>query len=165
MVESSQSDIFKHIQPAPINSNHPNNPNNPNYHHYFESTAPHQATYNFNNNLNNNAYFPHSQQLSSHNSHSVSLAFGIVCVGKNLQKIVAKIALFSSFSFLFFSDLPFLVSAIITSGLAGVYFEKVLKDSKSSIWLLNIQLSLLSCIFSMVNTNANKKMKKRRKEE
>ena len=35
------------------------------------------------------------------------------------------------------------VVACLISGLAGVYFEKILKSSKSSIWLVNIQLSLM----------------------
>lgn len=32
------------------------------------------------------------------------------------------------------------VAACILSGLAGVYFEKILKNSKTSIWVRNIQL-------------------------
>lgn len=42
------------------------------------------------------------------------------------------------------------ILACITSGLAGVYFEKILKSSKSTIWVINIQLSILSCVLSMV---------------
>ncbi len=36
------------------------------------------------------------------------------------------------------------IVACIISGLAGVYFEKVLKDAKSSLWIRNVQLSLFS---------------------
>ena len=36
--------------------------------------------------------------------------------------------------------------ACIISGLAGVYFEKVLKGTKTSIWTRNVQLSFLSLI-------------------
>ena len=36
--------------------------------------------------------------------------------------------------------------ACVISGLAGVYFEKVLKGSKTSIWARNVQLSFLSLI-------------------
>ena len=36
--------------------------------------------------------------------------------------------------------------ACITSGLAGVYFEMVLKGSKADLWVRNIQLSLFSII-------------------
>ncbi len=40
--------------------------------------------------------------------------------------------------------------ACITSGFAGVYYEKVLKTSTSSIWVLNIQLSMMSFSFCSV---------------
>eukprot|EP00920_Eleutheroschizon_duboscqi_P033247 GHVT01080185.1.p1 GENE.GHVT01080185.1~~GHVT01080185.1.p1 ORF type:complete len:284 (-),score=-10.33 GHVT01080185.1:674-1525(-) len=36
-------------------------------------------------------------------------------------------------------------SACCTSGLAGVYFEKILKESSTSIWLRNIQLAIFGC--------------------
>eukprot|EP01039_Chlorochromonas_danica_P006870 gene6870-7593_t len=42
------------------------------------------------------------------------------------------------------------IIAILTSGFAGVYFEKVLKSSRSSIWIINVQLSMMSCSFSMM---------------
>lgn len=51
------------------------------------------------------------------------------------------------------SDLGGMVAVIIaciTSGFAGVYFEKVLKASRSSVWIINIQLSMMSCSFSSV---------------
>lgn len=44
------------------------------------------------------------------------------------------------------------VIACITSGFAGVYFEKVLKSSKSSVWILNIQLSMMSFSFCTVRS-------------
>lgn len=37
------------------------------------------------------------------------------------------------------------IAACMTSGFAGVYFEKILKDSKVSVWMRNVQL----CIFSI----------------
>src|SRR6266545_259553 len=37
-------------------------------------------------------------------------------------------------------------AACFTSGLAGVYFEMVLKGSKSDLWVRNVQLSLFSLI-------------------
>ncbi|KAI8348521.1 nucleotide-sugar transporter-domain-containing protein [Mortierella sp. GBAus27b] len=40
--------------------------------------------------------------------------------------------------------------ACILSGLAGVYFEKILKNTQGSIWLRNIQLSLFSLPFSLL---------------
>lgn len=40
-----------------------------------------------------------------------------------------------------------------TSGFAGVYFEMVLKSSAASIWLRNIQLSVIGIFFSTVRCN------------
>ncbi|CAD5226156.1 unnamed protein product [Bursaphelenchus xylophilus] len=42
------------------------------------------------------------------------------------------------------------VAAAIMSGFAGIYFEKILKGSEVSIWLRNIQLSVLSIPISLV---------------
>jgi len=39
------------------------------------------------------------------------------------------------------------IFACLSSGLAGVYFEKILKSSKSNIWMINMQMSLLSTFF------------------
>ncbi|EEB09489.2 UDP-galactose transporter Gms1 [Schizosaccharomyces japonicus yFS275] len=44
------------------------------------------------------------------------------------------------------------IVACLISGLAGVYFEKVLKGTKSSLWIRNIQLSFFSlvpCVFTI----------------
>jgi len=38
----------------------------------------------------------------------------------------------------------------LTSGFAGVYFEMVLKSSKASIWLRNIQLSVIGMFIRYV---------------
>lgn len=40
--------------------------------------------------------------------------------------------------------------ACFTSGLAGVFLEKLLKDSKTSIWGRNIQLALYGTVFGLV---------------
>ncbi|KAG0303464.1 hypothetical protein BGZ98_006627 [Dissophora globulifera] len=40
--------------------------------------------------------------------------------------------------------------ACVLSGLAGVYFEKILKNTQGSIWLRNIQLSFFSLPFSLL---------------
>ncbi|KAF9538108.1 hypothetical protein EC957_007227 [Mortierella hygrophila] len=40
--------------------------------------------------------------------------------------------------------------ACVLSGLAGVYFEKILKNTHESIWLRNIQLSFFSLPFSLL---------------
>ena len=39
-----------------------------------------------------------------------------------------------------FIGLVAVLSACFSSGFAGVYFEKILKGTKQSIWLRNIQL-------------------------
>ncbi|EJD02186.1 nucleotide-sugar transporter [Fomitiporia mediterranea MF3/22] len=38
------------------------------------------------------------------------------------------------------------IAACFTSGLAGVYFEMVLKNSKADLWVRNVQLSLFSLV-------------------
>eukprot|EP00042_Codosiga_hollandica_P045794 m.471110 g.471110 ORF g.471110 m.471110 type:complete len:309 (+) comp57100_c0_seq48:221-1147(+) len=43
------------------------------------------------------------------------------------------------------------ILACISSGFAAVYFEKILKDSKTGIWLKNIQLAIYSIFFACVN--------------
>jgi len=40
--------------------------------------------------------------------------------------------------------------AACTSGFSGVYFEKILKGSKTSLWLRNIQMGLPSVIISII---------------
>ncbi|KAH6559707.1 hypothetical protein BASA60_000488 [Batrachochytrium salamandrivorans] len=44
----------------------------------------------------------------------------------------------------------YLLLASILSGLAGVWFEKVLKEHKTSVWLRNIQLSLFTLPFGLI---------------
>ncbi|XP_051929063.1 UDP-N-acetylglucosamine transporter-like [Hippocampus zosterae] len=40
--------------------------------------------------------------------------------------------------------------ACCSSGFAGVYFEKILKESKQSVWIRNIQLGMFCFVFSFV---------------
>ncbi|XP_076284768.1 UDP-galactose transporter isoform X2 [Lasioglossum baleicum] len=42
------------------------------------------------------------------------------------------------------------LSACFLSGFAGIYFEKILKDSDVSVWMRNVQLSLLSLPFGLI---------------
>ncbi|CAF0967633.1 unnamed protein product [Rotaria magnacalcarata] len=42
------------------------------------------------------------------------------------------------------------VSACILSGLAGVYFEKILKGSDTSVWIRNIQLGIFGILFGFL---------------
>lgn len=54
------------------------------------------------------------------------------------------------------NSLAGLVSVVLgclTSGFAGVYFELVLKSTAASIWLRNIQLSLIGIAMSLVSTS------------
>lgn len=41
------------------------------------------------------------------------------------------------------------VLACCTSGFAGVYFEKILKGQKVSVWMRNVQLGLFSVVLGM----------------
>jgi len=41
------------------------------------------------------------------------------------------------------------ISACVLSGLAGIYFEKILKGSDVSVWMRNVQLSLMSVPFGI----------------
>lgn len=44
------------------------------------------------------------------------------------------------------------ITACILSGLAGVYFEKILKNSKVSIWVRNIQLGVFGTFFALITS-------------
>ncbi|XP_062336656.1 solute carrier family 35 member A3b isoform X2 [Osmerus eperlanus] len=39
--------------------------------------------------------------------------------------------------------------ACVSSGFAGVYFEKILKETKQSVWIRNIQLGLFGLVFGL----------------
>jgi UDP-sugar transporter A1/2/3 len=39
--------------------------------------------------------------------------------------------------------------ATLTSGFAGVYFEKILKTGPTSVWVRNIQLAIFGTIFGL----------------
>ena len=47
------------------------------------------------------------------------------------------------------------IMACVLSGLAGVYFEKILKNSKVSIWVRNIQLGLFGTFFALLTVYAS----------
>ncbi|XP_041848757.1 solute carrier family 35 member A3b isoform X2 [Melanotaenia boesemani] len=40
--------------------------------------------------------------------------------------------------------------ACVSSGFAGVYFEKILKETKQSVWVRNIQLGVFSFVFGFI---------------
>ena len=43
------------------------------------------------------------------------------------------------------------LGAVVFSGYAGISLEKTIKSSKSSVWLLNVQLSVISCVLCTVS--------------
>ncbi len=45
--------------------------------------------------------------------------------------------------------------AACTSGFAGIYFEKVVKSTSTSLWARNVQLGLSSMVFAVVGVYAN----------
>ncbi|XP_041660041.1 solute carrier family 35 member A3b [Cheilinus undulatus] len=47
-----------------------------------------------------------------------------------------------------FVGLMAVLMACVSSGFAGVYFEKILKETKQSVWVRNIQLGLFGFVFS-----------------
>ncbi|XP_048458441.1 UDP-N-acetylglucosamine transporter-like isoform X2 [Rhincodon typus] len=49
-----------------------------------------------------------------------------------------------------FVGLIAVLSACLSSGFAGVYFEKILKGTKQSVWIRNIQLGLFGSIFGIM---------------
>ena len=54
-----------------------------------------------------------------------------------------------------FFGLVCVILACVLSGLAGVYFEKILKNSKVSIWVRNIQLGCLGTFFALLTAYAS----------
>lgn len=51
------------------------------------------------------------------------------------------------------------LGACVLSGFAGIFFEKMLKTTDLSVWMRNIQLSLLSLPLSLITCFANDGMK------
>ncbi|KAM9790000.1 UDP-N-acetylglucosamine transporter-like [Neosynchiropus ocellatus] len=49
-----------------------------------------------------------------------------------------------------FVGLMAVLMACLSSGFAGVYFEKILKETKQSVWVRNIQLGVFSFIFGSI---------------
>ncbi|CAG5896962.1 unnamed protein product [Menidia menidia] len=49
-----------------------------------------------------------------------------------------------------FVGLMAVLIACLSSGFAGVYFEKILKETKQSVWVRNIQLGVFSFVFGFI---------------
>ena len=47
------------------------------------------------------------------------------------------------------------IVSCVMSGFAGVYFEKILKGTKQSIWLRNVQLGAIGVVFGLVAMDIN----------
>ena len=47
------------------------------------------------------------------------------------------------------------IVSCLSSGFAGVYFEKILKHSKGSIWLRNIQMSMFGIVAGLIGLYAS----------
>lgn len=47
------------------------------------------------------------------------------------------------------------IVSCLMSGFAGVYFEKILKGTKQSIWLRNVQLGFIGVIFGLIAMEIN----------
>mmetsp|Transcript_63973 Transcript_63973/g.187679 ORF Transcript_63973/g.187679 Transcript_63973/m.187679 type:complete len:363 (-) Transcript_63973:48-1136(-) len=73
------------------------------------------------------------------------LTAGVACV--NTTGSMANSAAEDSDSAL---GLSAVLSACVTSGLAGVYLEKMLKQSNASLWVRNMQLALFGACFAFV---------------
>lgn len=53
-----------------------------------------------------------------------------------------------------FIGLVAVLSAACTSGFSGVYLEKVLKGSQTSLWLRNVQMGMTSCVIALMTVFA-----------
>ncbi|KAK7945806.1 hypothetical protein WMY93_001534 [Mugilogobius chulae] len=63
-------------------------------------------------------------------------------VGESEQKVLSATSQFVG--------VMAVLMACLSSGFAGVYFEKILKETKQSIWLRNIQLGLFSFVLGFI---------------
>lgn len=90
------------------------------------------------------------------------LAAGVGVV--QLQSSAGHVAVAGVYEMNRFRGLTAVAAACMTSGLAGVYFEMILKASKTDLWIRNVQLSAFSilpalvpvfCVDGDVQTGAN----------
>lgn len=76
------------------------------------------------------------------------LCICLLCVGVSMVQISHSD--FHAFQVSITIGFISVVVAIIVSGYAGVHLEKTIRSSKSSIWLINIQLSVISFVLSCI---------------
>lgn len=83
----------------------------------------------------------------------LALAAGICCVQVSQSKSVELASEHKNM----FLGLMCVTGAAVISGLAGVYFELILKTTRGSIWIRNIQLALFSLVFAAYGCYFNDK--------
>lgn len=76
----------------------------------------------------------------------VALTLGVACVQ------LSQVSNSSENKSNSFAGFVSVILGCMTSGFAGVYFEMVLKSTSASVWLRNIQLSLIGIAMSLVST-------------
>lgn len=87
-----------------------------------------------------------AKRLQSHQWISIlALAVGVALVQ------LSQLSMSSSNKTNSVAGLVSVLLGCLTSGFAGVYFEMVLKSSKASIWLRNIQLSMIGMVMGSVS--------------
>ncbi|KAF9429185.1 hypothetical protein BGZ76_001688 [Entomortierella beljakovae] len=92
-----------------------------------------------------------SQHAENTNTDSTPSALGELLENQKQNSLeTAAVAAPSNDRPEFFIGLMAVIIACVLSGLAGVYFEKILKNTQGSIWLRNIQLSFFSLPFSLL---------------
>lgn len=75
----------------------------------------------------------------------VALTLGVACVQ------LSQVSNSSENKSNSFAGFVSVILGCMTSGFAGVYFEMVLKSTSASVWLRNIQLSLIGIVMSLVS--------------
>lgn len=82
----------------------------------------------------------------------LAIGVGIVQIQTGASDTVkaASLHLFQNSSMNAIKGFLAVVAACFTSGLAGVYFEMVLKNSQSDLWIRNVQLSAFSLLPALI---------------
>lgn len=85
----------------------------------------------------------------------VFLILGVVCVQLAASDDTGSAAKAGNGEQNPFLGLLAALGACVLSGFAGIYFEKILKGSDISVWMRNVQLSLLSLPFGLITCLVN----------
>lgn len=75
------------------------------------------------------------------------ISLGILTIGVTLIQLPERRAAFNATNTDYVGFFALLVACCM-SGLAGVYFEKLLKEEKANVWIRNTQLAAFSILFS-----------------